>query len=82
MQATRAPGKSLVYLGSLLLVLGIFAMLYIRERRLFVLLKGGEALAAMSSNRKTIDADEAFARHRAGLAAALGAALPELQESP
>jgi hypothetical protein len=57
-------------------------MLYIRERRLFVLLKGGEALAAMSSNRKTIDADEAFARHRAGLAAALGAALPELQESP
>lgn len=36
---TRSPGKPIVYLGSLLLVLGVFAMLYIRERRLFVLIK-------------------------------------------
>jgi cytochrome c biogenesis protein len=73
LQATRSPGKPLVYLGSLLLVLGVFAMLYIRERRLFVLLKKDEALVAMSSGRKTIDLDEAFARHRDGLATALGA---------
>jgi len=72
LQATRSPGKPLVYLGSLLLTLGIFAMLYIRERRLFVLLKGDEALVAMTSNRKTIDLDEQFAQHREGLAAALG----------
>ncbi|MDR2208240.1 MAG: cytochrome c biogenesis protein ResB [Azoarcus sp.] len=39
LQATRSPGKPLVYLGSLLLVLGVFAMLYTRERRLFVLFK-------------------------------------------
>ena len=76
LQATRSPGKSLVYLGSLLLTLGVFAMLYIRERRLFVLLKKDEALVAMSSGRKTIDLDEAFARHRDGLAAALGASAP------
>ncbi|MCL1860976.1 MAG: cytochrome c biogenesis protein ResB, partial [Proteobacteria bacterium] len=56
--------------------LGVFAMLYIRERRLFVLLKKDEALVAMSSGRKTIDLDEAFARHRDGLAAALGASAP------
>jgi cytochrome c biogenesis protein len=73
LQATRSPGKPLVYLGSLLLVLGTFAMLYIRERRLFVLLKNNEALMAISSNRKTIDLDEVFARHRNALDAALTA---------
>ncbi len=39
LQVTRSPGKPIVYLGSLLLVLGVFAMLYVRERRLFVLIK-------------------------------------------
>ncbi|MDR2015348.1 MAG: cytochrome c biogenesis protein ResB [Azoarcus sp.] len=73
LQATRSPGKPLVYFGSLLLVLGVFAMLYIRERRLFVLFKKDEALVAMSSNRKTIDLNETFIRHCDGLAAALGA---------
>jgi cytochrome c biogenesis protein len=70
LQATRAPGKPLVYLGSLLLALGVFAMRHIRERRLFVLLKDDEALVAMSSNRKTLDVEEAFVRHCHGLAAA------------
>ena len=77
LQATRSPGKPLVYFGSLLLVLGIFAMLYIRERRLFVLLKQDEALVAMSSGRKTIDLDETFARHRDNLAAVLGTSTPQ-----
>ena len=76
LQATRSPGKPLVYFGSLLLTLGVFAMLYIRERRLFVLFKKDEALLAMSSGRKTIDLDETFARHRDGLAAVLGASAP------
>ena len=77
LQATRSPGKPLVYLGSLLLVIGVFAMLYIRERRLFVLFKKDEALVAMSSDRKTIDLDETFARHRDNLAAILGASAPQ-----
>ena len=69
LQATRSPGKPIVYLGSLLLVLGVFAMLYIRERRLFVLVKhSGEALVALSSNRKSLDVDTAFAAHRDALA--------------
>ncbi|MDV7399902.1 cytochrome c biogenesis protein ResB, partial [Arthrospira platensis SPKY1] len=74
LQATRSPGQPLVYLGSLLLVIGVFAMLYIRERRLFVLLKPGEVLLAMSSNRKALDVDETFKRHEEGLRAALGVA--------
>ena len=35
-QVARAPGKTLVYLGAVLLIVGVFAMLYIRERRLWV----------------------------------------------
>ncbi|MGC3963386.1 MAG: cytochrome c biogenesis protein ResB [Rhodocyclaceae bacterium] len=68
LQATRSPGKPLVYLGSLLLVLGVFAMLYVRERRLFILLKAdGRILMALSTNRQGLDAGEQFARHRDAL---------------
>lgn len=63
-QATRSPGKSVVYLGCALLVAGVGFMLYIRERRLFVLLKSsGEAVIAMASNRKVLDFDAEFTRH-------------------
>lgn len=72
LQVTRSPGKPIVYLGSLFLVLGVFAMLYVRERRLFVLIKdSGEALVALTSNRKSMDVDEGFRRHRDALAAVL-----------
>jgi len=76
LQVTRSPGKPIVYFGSLLLVLGVFAMLYIRERRLFVLVKPNEALVAMSSNRRALDVDETFRQHVEGLAAVLGAPVP------
>ncbi|MET4577789.1 cytochrome c biogenesis protein ResB [Ottowia thiooxydans] len=60
-QVARAPGKNVVYLGCLLLILGVFAMLYIRERRLWVWLapegSGAQATLALSFNRKTLDAD-------------------------
>jgi cytochrome c biogenesis protein len=35
-QVARAPGRNIVYLGCALLILGIFAMLYVRERRIWV----------------------------------------------
>jgi cytochrome c biogenesis protein len=65
-QVARAPGRNIVYLGCLLLILGIFAMLYVRERRLWIWLsaaeEGGESRAtmALSSNRKTLDGDKEF----------------------
>ena len=63
-QVARAPGKNVVYLGCFFLILGIFAMLYVRERRLWVWLspQGSGCLAtmAMSSNRKTMDVDREF----------------------
>ncbi|MGA0570216.1 cytochrome c biogenesis protein ResB [Variovorax sp. VNK109] len=66
-QVARAPGRNVVYLGCLLLILGVFAMLYIRERRLWVWLApvdggGSQATMAMSANRKTMDGDREFAR--------------------
>jgi cytochrome c biogenesis protein len=69
-QVARAPGKNVVYLGCLLLIIGIFAMLYVRERRLWVWLTPGgagqgdntttAATMAFSVNRKTIDSDREF----------------------
>ena len=63
-QVARAPGKSVVYLGCLLLILGVFAMLYVRERRLWVWLAprgdGAQATMALSTNRKTLDTDREF----------------------
>jgi cytochrome c biogenesis protein len=35
-QVARAPGKTVVYLGCAFLILGVFAMLYVRERRIWV----------------------------------------------
>ncbi len=35
-QVARTPGKTIVYLGCALLIVGVFAMLYIRERRVWV----------------------------------------------
>ena len=69
-QVARAPGKTIVYLGCAFLILGIFAMLYVRERRVWVWLApvagGGEepasshATMALSTNRKTMDGDREF----------------------
>ena len=74
-QMARAPGKKLVYLGAVLLIIGVFAMLYIRERRLWVWLApadgGGTKLqAALSTTRRTLDVDAEFDRLRTALLAA------------
>ena len=66
-QLTRSPGKNIVYLGSLLLIMGIFSMFYIRENRIWVRLAPNNTLIAMSSNRKTADLDREFDAHIAAL---------------
>ncbi len=64
-QVARAPGKNVVYLGCAFLILGVFAMLYIRDRRIWVWLAPQDgrvhATMALSSNRKTLDGDRDFA---------------------
>jgi cytochrome c biogenesis protein len=66
-QVARAPGKKLVYLGAILLIIGVFAMLYVRERRLWVWLSNDpdqpaqtRVLMALSVPRRTLDLDAQF----------------------
>lgn len=71
LQITRSPGKTIVYIGCLLLTLGVFAMFYIRERRIWVWLRdddqGSHALMAMSTQRKTLDFEQEFNEIKAKL---------------
>lgn len=66
-QVARTPGKFLVYLGCLLLIVGVFAMLYVRERRLWIWLEDApgqsghtRVTTALSSTRHTLDTDREF----------------------
>ena len=63
-QVARAPGKNIVYLGCLFLILGVFAMLYVRDRRLWIWVapqgEVAQATMALSSNRKIMDTDREF----------------------
>lgn len=65
-QVARSPGKLTVYLGCILLVLGVFSMFYIRERRVWVWIRpqgsGCNVLAAMTSQRRTLDFTHEFER--------------------
>ncbi len=81
-QVARAPGKTLVYAGAVALIIGVFVMLYVRDRRLWVWLQADPAepanahrtriTTALSSTRRTLDGDAEFDRIRSAL----------LQESP
>ena len=70
-QVARSPGKTTVYLGCLFLVLGVFSMFYIRERRVWVWVRpsgaGSAWLAAMTTQRRTLDFNHEFERLRDAL---------------
>ncbi len=72
-QISRAPGMYTVYFGCLLLVIGIFAMFYVRDRRIWVWLKrsdedsGTHVLAAMTSQKRTLDFNREFERFKQAL---------------
>ena len=70
-QVSRTPGKNTVYLGSLLLVLGVFSMFYIRDRRVWIWVKpqggGSSVLAAMTSQKRTLDFNPEFERFKQAL---------------
>jgi cytochrome c biogenesis protein len=66
LQLTKSPGQKWVYLGSVLLVMGIFAMMYIRERRVWLSLRPAKQQVhfAMASNRKNLDFEKEFNLYR------------------
>ena len=60
LQLTKSPGQFWVYLGSILLVLGIFCMIYIQEVRLWILKKKNNknVLLALATNRHRYEFDQ------------------------
>ncbi len=59
-QVTRTPGRTVVYLGCVCLIVGVFTMLYIRERRVWVWLQDSQWSMALSSTRQTLELDQEF----------------------
>ena len=65
LQATRSPGKWIVYLGTFFLMIGVFMMLYVRDRRIWFWVNrqedGGSTIrAAMTSHKRTLDFRKEF----------------------
>ena len=67
LQMTRSPGAFLVYLGSVLLVLGTIFMFYIREKRAWVLFSDDRIRFAMSTSRNERDLQKEFPQHTQSL---------------
>ncbi|MGR8930070.1 MAG: cytochrome c biogenesis protein ResB [Gammaproteobacteria bacterium] len=65
LQITRSPGEWLVFPGCLMLVLGVFCMFYLPQRRLWLLIepheRGSGVLLAGSALRNRYDFDKEFA---------------------
>jgi cytochrome c biogenesis protein len=60
LQLTKSPGKFWVYLGSMLLVIGIFCMIYVQEVRLWILKKKNSKniLLTLTTNRHHLTFDK------------------------
>lgn len=63
-QITRSPGKNIVYLGCIMMIIGIFMMFYISYQRVWILVKNVdgkyEIIFAGSGNRNQRDFNESF----------------------
>lgn len=61
---TRAPGQAVVYAGSVMLILGIFLLLYVSHRRCWLWVQprpeGAGLVLAGTSNRNTMDFNREF----------------------
>ena len=68
LQMTKSPGASLVYIGSVLLVLGTIFMFYVREKRAWLLFdRDGDVRFAMSATRSERELAREFPEHLAKL---------------
>lgn len=65
-QVSRSPGMLIVYLGCLFLIVGVFVMIYVRDRRVWVWIRpdshGTLMTAAMTSQRRNLDFRQEFER--------------------
>lgn len=61
---SKAPGQNVVYFGSLMLILGVFLMLYMSHRRCWLMVRpagqGSQLVFAGTSNRNMLEFNEEF----------------------
>lgn len=71
LQIARSPGKNTVYFGCLLLVVGIFLLFYLPQRRLWLWVEkhaqGSQVILAGTTNRNAREFDSFFAEQQAQL---------------
>ncbi len=76
LQIAKAPGKNTVYFGCLLLVVGVFLLFYLPQRRMWIWLEadgnGSSVLMAGTSNRNPREFDAIFASQQQLLVGANG----------
>ncbi|WP_236692089.1 cytochrome c biogenesis protein ResB [Amantichitinum ursilacus] len=70
-QLTRSPGEPVIFFGSILLVIGIFCMFYLREERVWLRIGDGHTLLSLAGNRRPAELDTTFAAHRNALLPAI-----------
>ncbi|MCW8840241.1 MAG: cytochrome c biogenesis protein ResB [Gammaproteobacteria bacterium] len=82
-QITKAPGQNIVYLGCVMLMLGVFFMFYLHYRRLWLLVsedeKGAKVLFAATTHRERGNFDNEFEFLRQELRYLSGAALSRIE---
>ncbi|MCG5536694.1 cytochrome c biogenesis protein ResB [Ectothiorhodospira mobilis] len=66
LMVTKAPGQKVVYFGSLMLIIGVFLMLYVSHRRCWLVVQprgdgGSRLLFAGTANRNMLEFDNEFA---------------------
>lgn len=62
LQITKSPGTFWVYLGSAMLVAGVFMLFYLNRQRLWIWVENNELLFAGQSHRKTNDFPQEFSK--------------------
>lgn len=64
LQITKSPGKDVVYFGSALLIMGVFFMFYVRQRRVWIHLSaagtGTDITVAAKDNKKLPETEAEF----------------------
>ncbi|MGB1257709.1 MAG: cytochrome c biogenesis protein ResB, partial [Thiolinea sp.] len=69
LQITRSPGKNVVYFGSVMLIIGVFLLFYIAQRRIWIYMKPldngeTEVILAGTTNRQQEEFSKYFERLR------------------
>ncbi len=78
LQITRSPGKDIVYLGCVMLMVGVFFMLYLHHRRVWLRISAdGKLLFAGSGHRNRADFSGEFEELERGLRALSAAPGPD-----